>query len=150
MGPLSSSSALGIGAGFLLPHALDPHPGNYGHQVPCIELLSPLPSELSKGIFPPGTACRWLQSRLIWEEPGSSLLISSLGTVRALTSFCLGGGGRRSVTTCEGSRGPSFRTPKSNFFKLIAMAASHQAWTSSAITNLRPGAWPLQQCLRRA
>lgn len=34
------SSALGIGARFLRPHALDrPHPqsGNSGHQVPCIE-----------------------------------------------------------------------------------------------------------------
>lgn len=36
----SPSSALGVGARFLLPHALDcPHPqsGNSGHQVPCIE-----------------------------------------------------------------------------------------------------------------
>lgn len=62
IGPHSPSSALGTGARFLLPHALDPHPtpksGNSGHQVPCIE-------SLCWSAFP--------RSRLTWEESVSPL-----------------------------------------------------------------------------
>lgn len=60
----------GGGAGFLLPHALGPQPGNSGHQVPSIEPSSPpgFP-RVRSGQLLPGTISRML----VVEEPVSPL-----------------------------------------------------------------------------
>lgn len=59
---------LGGGAGFLLPHALGPQPGNGGHQVPSLHrtlfALPCFPGAVIGVRLWPGTVSRWLQSGL--------------------------------------------------------------------------------------
>lgn len=83
---------LGGGAGFLLPHALGPQPGNGGYQVPCIEPF-PLPCFPRAAVRP---ALAWNSLQIAAAEPGgggTSLPASSLGTDTDPTNLCLGGQG---------------------------------------------------------
>lgn len=90
---------LGGGAGFLLPCAWGPQPGNGGHQVPslhralCPALSSQGCDQVSSGLERSPDGCS-----LGWQGRGISRPTSSLGTDAAPTNLCLlGGQGREKV-----------------------------------------------------
>lgn len=96
-GSHSPSSALGgcRAKVFAAPCLGSPRPlpqsGNSGHQVPCIE------KPLCRSAFP--------RSRLTWGEPVSPLPALPPGMM-VPTSFCMGGRGSKSITTCRRAGDP--------------------------------------------
>lgn len=104
-----SGSARGRGQGSCCPVPSAPSLGMVDTQVPCIEPFSPCPRLASPG---PSQVSSCLNSFQAAVGGGTSLPTASVGTDRDPATSTWEGGqeGRASVTTCEGSKGLSFRT----------------------------------------
>lgn len=111
LGPRPLLILFGGGAGFLLPHAFSPQPGNSGYQVPCVE-PSFLPGFPRPGP-PSGQLWNGLQVAAVQAAgEGTSLPTSFFGTDMSVTSLPRRG---EDPYHLGGSRALPSRAPGSSF-----------------------------------